>query len=345
MKQIFESATLKLTGWYLLVLACISIMFSIAVYQVSIGELEHRLINYENRADQLWQPLPSRALAPDRLRSAELDESRASIIIILIYTNLVVLILGGVVSYLFARRTLAPVEAAHEQQARFISDASHELRTPLAAMTTELEAALRDPSLSKKEMHELLDSNLEEVRRLTKLSNTLLALSVRDGSLDTAAFSLLDSMKAVAKRLGAETRVDYTESATTTVLAHQQSIEELMTILLDNALKYSTPDSRIAIAITSRGQRVTYSITNKGQGIREDDLPRIFDRFYRADSSRSQTAGHGLGLALAKQISDIHQAGLMVKTVRPGITEFSFSLPAAKSEKSSAFSDSSQQNK
>src|SRR5690606_24862255 len=84
---------------------------------------------------------------------------------------------GGVGSYYLARRTLRPIEEAHEAQSRFTSDASHELRTPLASMKTELEVALRDPALNKEEMRELLVSNLEEVDKLTKLSQNLLQLS------------------------------------------------------------------------------------------------------------------------------------------------------------------------
>lgn len=335
MKQrLFASATLKLTGWYLLVLAIISLMFSIVLYQVSIAEVERRLERYQEQSQILYHPPPQDTTSsPDTIRKKELVSAKANVILVLVYTNVVVLVLGGVVSYLFARRTLEPIEAAHEQQARFVSDASHELRTPLAAMTTELEAALRDPHLTKQEMKELLTSNLEEVQRLTRLSHTLLSLSV--GKADQLTFttiSLSDSiLTAVKKRQLPDHRVQIELPETSVdVIGNQESIAELIAILLDNALKYSPPESPVQIHLTSASGRATMTISNEGRGILPEELPHIFDRFYRSESSRS-SEGYGLGLSLARQISELHQANLSVMSIPGSITTFSFSLPIANS--------------
>ncbi len=335
MRRLFESATLKLTGWYLLILALISLMFSIIVYQISIGEVERRLLRYEEHASQLVTRLLP-ALGDTRLRQTELSEAKASVIIVLINTNIIVLAVGGIGSYLLARRTLQPIEEAHEQQSRFVSDASHELRTPLAAMTTELEVALGDPSLSKAEMRELLTSNLEEVGRLTALSQTLLALS--SGQTDTLVFekfSLTASVRALVERYDpAGTRLQL-EAPTRDLLVsgHQASIEELITILIDNALTHSPEDSPVALHLTRRAGRAELRLTNTGPGIPSEHLPRIFDRFYRADTSRTGHSGHGLGLALARQISNLHKAGLSARSTPGKTTEFWFSLPLARTHK------------
>ena len=329
-QRLFESAILKLTGWYLLVLAIISLMFSIVLYQVSIAEVERRLERYQEQSQMLYHPPPQDNLSsPDTIRNKELISAKANVILVLVYTNIVVLLLGGVVSYLFARKTLEPIEAAHEQQARFISDASHELRTPLAAMTTELEVALRDPSLTKKEMRELLESNLEEVQRLTKLSHTLLSLSTgKDAKL---AFTPIDLTKAI---LSARKKTQVPDSrihvmlpkSSTFVTGNEESIRELIAILLDNALKYSPEDSTVRVQLRENNGRAEVSISNKGRGILPDELPQIFDRFYRSEASRS-SEGYGLGLSLARQISDLHQANLSVSSEPGVITTFEFSLP------------------
>src|SRR5690606_29485182 len=111
------------------------------------------------------------------IRSLQARQAQASIFTSLLYMNILFLAAGGIASYFMARRTLEPIEQTHEAQSRFTSDASHELRTPLAAMKTELEVALRGPELSKKDMKELLASNLEEVDKLSKITQTLLLLS------------------------------------------------------------------------------------------------------------------------------------------------------------------------
>lgn len=333
MKSMFESATLKLTGWYILILMAISLLFSVLVYQISFGEVRTQLEQYEKGIQGTSRLVIPRTFDFKELHDKQLDEARGSLILALVYINVVLLITGGLGSYLLARRTLRPIEESHEAQSRFVSDASHELRTPLAAMTTELEVALRDPSLTKAEMKELLDSNLEEVRKLTTLTQTLLQLSTgKQHELLITSFSLEQvTRERIEKYDQSGTRVSLVAtSGAALVYAHQASIEELITILLDNALKYSPPISSISIKLFSRGGRVMFSITNTGQGIKASDLTHIFDRFYRADTSRSGDGGHGLGLALAKQISELHKADLSVTSTVGKTTEFRFSLPIFK---------------
>lgn len=332
MNRLFQSATLKLTGWYIAILATICLMFSIIVYQITVGELQHRLASYGEQTQGLMRPSSPRDMTFGMIQKQELNEAKASLVIVLIYTNVVIVVIGGFGSYLLARRTLLPVEAAHEQQARFVSDASHELRTPLAAMTTELEVALRDPKLTKPEMKELLESNLEEVQRLTKLSTVLLALSTGNtNTLEHTPFDLVASTKMLTERYDptGERIIIKSSKESLIVTGHQPSIEELLTILIDNALRYSPIDSHIEIRLLEH-QKAVVRISNTGSGISPEHLPRIFDRFYRADASRSGNSGHGLGLALARQISDLHKAELRVTSTPNQSTEFSFSLPIIK---------------
>ena len=331
MNQLFHSATVRLTTWYVMILAVICLMFSIVVYQITVTEVSHRLDSYGSQTQELRPSSPFQQVLGE-IRTRELTEARANLIAILFYTNLIIVVSGGIGAYFLAKRTLRPIEDAHEQQSRFVSDASHELRTPLAAMTTELEVALRDTTLTKRDMRELLESNLEEVERMTTLSNMLLALSVGNTTLlRRTSFDLVANTNMIVERYNSTGRCIVVQASQPTIIitAHQPSIEELITILVDNAIKYSPPGSDVIIALSAH-QKATLCVTNSGPGIPTEHLPRIFDRFYRADASRSGGSGYGLGLALAKQISDFHQAGLVVSSKPGKSTDFSFSLPLKK---------------
>ena len=331
MNQLFHSATVRLTTWYVIILASICLMFSVIVYQITMNEVSHRLDSYGLHTQEIKSPSPVKKLFSE-IRSRELTATRANLVVILFYVNVIIIVSGGFGAYFLARHTLRPIEEAHDQQSRFVSDASHELRTPLATMTTELEVALRDSTLTKQEMRELLDSNLEEVQRLTTLSNMLLALSTgKTDSLKRTQFDLVAVTNAIIERYPDTSQkiIVKLSRSKINVVAHQSSIEELITILIDNALKYSNENSDIAISIAAK-QKVSFQISNTGPGIAEEHLPKIFDRFYRADTSRSGNNGYGLGLALAKQISDIHQADLSVDSTPGKKTTFSFALPLKK---------------
>lgn len=327
----FQSATLKLTGWYLLILMCISIVFSIVIYQVASSEISTQLKVLQQGILHQGN-LPSLDFDFRGLRTTQTHEAEVSLFFGLFYTNIVILLLGGLGSYLLARRTLEPIERAHEAQSRFTSDASHELRTPLAAMKTELEVALRDPNLTEGEMRELLTSNLEEVDKLSRLSQTLLQLSrLNHSAIKKRRVAVGDIAKDVVSRLdrtGKRTTVSL-PTKTLSVYANPESIEELLTILIDNALKYSPEDSVVRIELARQNKRATITVANEGNGIDVKDLPHIFNRFYRADSSRTggSKSGYGLGLSLAKKIVELHHGDLSVTSAKGQTTTFIVSLP------------------
>lgn len=327
----FNAVYLKLTGWYLLIIMFISLLFSGLVYQSSMNEIATRLEQFREGVPQI-NGFP-RAGTLQTIRDAQQTEAGKNILLQLVYINVVILIGGGAVSYLLARRTLQPLEEAHEAQSRFTSDASHELRTPLAAMKTELEASLRDPKLSKSDMKQLLESNLEEVDKLTQLSQTLLALSRLDTSaIATEPLALNDLLDAAIKSLKLPSgRLERNDQSPTLVAGNRASLIELCTILLDNAVKYSPSDSPLTLRVDSKGKYATFSVTNTGAGIEASDMPHIFERFYRAEKARSKTttSGYGLGLALAKQIAELHGGTIQASSTPGKTTTFTVSLPVA----------------
>jgi signal transduction histidine kinase len=318
----FRSATFKLTAWYISILVIISLLFSVVIYSISATEVRSRL-DYDKIPQGMfgsnYQNLGS-------FRDMQVQEAESNLITSLAIANISIWVIGGIGSYYLARRTLMPIEEAHEAQSRFTSDASHELRTPLASMKTELEVALRDPNLSEADARELLVSNLEEVDKLTKLSQTLLQLSQLDhDKIKLEDISLNTALKSAIERFNkAEARVTFADEPSKNILANRSSIEELMTILIDNAVKYSPDSTKVKVRIVTRKNLTGFEVSNEGKGISEEDLPHIFDRFYRADTSRTggKKKGYGLGLSLAKKIVELHGGELAVTSGVNQITTF-----------------------
>ncbi len=328
----FHSATIKLTAWYLGIVIAVSLLFSVIIYSIATIEVGSR-IDYIQRSMRLTLDLEADAY--DAIRDKQVHEAEVNLLVSLIVTNVCIWVAGGVGSYYLARRTLTPIEEAHEAQSRFTSDASHELRTPLATMKTELEVALRDTTLSKEEMHELLTSNLEEVNKLTQLSQTLLQLSrLEHESIKLERVKLESAIYEVMKRFDkTKDRFVFNVKKIPTVHANRTSLEELLTILLDNAIKYSPPDSPLTISLITEKSMSGFEVSNQGQGMSEDVLPHIFDRFYRADTSRTggEKKGYGLGLSLAKKITQINNGELSVSSAPNELTTFRVLLPNSKS--------------
>jgi signal transduction histidine kinase len=337
MQKMFQSATLKLTAWYLVILMAISITFSVVIYQLNYREVSFRLENLQHSILDEFNP-PSGPFnnyttymnGPDNPLVNESRKAASQMILSLVYINLVVLIAGGLGGFFLARRTLRPIAEAHESQSRFTSDASHELRTPLSAMKAELEVNLRDPKLEIGEARELLESNLEEVNKLIQLSEMLLHLSRFDhDKLEFTTVDLPTTLDEVLKRYPQDKkRFDVTSRKKAATQANEPAIDELMGILMDNALKYSPAESPIHIRIFEQRGQVGFEIKNNGTKIPEEKLPKLFDRFYRADNSRTNSSknGYGLGLSIAKKIIELHYGELTVSSTDEETT-FTFYLP------------------
>ncbi|MBC7459458.1 hypothetical protein H7200_01955 [Candidatus Saccharibacteria bacterium] len=339
----FKSATVKLTAWYLAIIMAISLLFSLFIYQINFHEVNIRLDNLQrglidpnliplllSGGSPIIQTTAETTVMQDRLRAYQSEQASVQMALALLYVNIVILIAGGAGSYFLARRTLKPLEQAHEAQSRFTSDASHELRTPLAAMKAELEVNLRDKNLTMSDAHQLLESNLEEVNKLIDLSEMLLRLARLDyDTLPKEQFDMVDSLKAAMKPFAVHAkRFDISSRKKAVILANEIAIVELMTLLIDNAVKYSPKGSPIAIRIFERRLMTGFEIKNNGTKISPDVLARLFDRFYRGDTSRTESNknGYGLGLAIAKRIAAIHHGSIQVRSDDKE-TVFTFYVP------------------
>lgn len=335
----FHKKALKLAGLYLSIIMFISLFFSVVVFQLSTQELD-RGIRGPDRAFEIeaGQELPQRTRVALREEASQRSEdAKDHVRDRLVLINVIILFTAGFLSYYLASKTLRPIEEAHEAQSRFTADASHELRTPIAAMRSEIEVALMDPKLTIKQSKKLLESNLEELDKLTALSSGLLKLAQNEhGTLNMTNVDLAGiidqsvarvSAKAKAKQIKIESKI----SDGVQIYADAGSIVDLFVTILDNAIKYSPEKTTVRVTTDVQRKKVTIIIKDQGIGMLASDTIHIFDRFYRADSARSKqrTNGYGIGLSIAKQIADVHHGTISVNSQPDKGSTFYVSLPLA----------------
>ncbi|MHB8842019.1 MAG: sensor histidine kinase [Candidatus Aquicultor sp.] len=350
----FHSARLKLTVWYLLSIMVISVLFSLAVFQGATFEI-NRGLRAQAMRDAVEQGPPQdmfhhpfgrnpgssvlvlRGLAPGGALDNQLyEEARRRVALQLLSFNGAMFVIAGMAGYFLAGRTLRPIENMVDEQKRFVADASHELRTPLTAMRTEVEVALRDKDFDTPYAREVLASNLEEIEKLQQLSDSLLILGRYQNTGSKSSFkdvSVLNVVEAARQNVKALANNKHIEIEGTiddvTAEADGDSLVKLLTILLDNAIKYSNQDGKIIVRAYPVKNKVAIIVQDFGTGIRASDLPYIFKRFYRAEASRTKTKveGYGLGLSIAKTIVDMHNGTIDVESVPDKGTTFTITLP------------------
>lgn len=294
--NMFKEARIKLTLYYLVIIMVINIFFSLIIYRGATFELRRI-----EAAQHLRLPVPIRAALDPEV----IEETKRRVALSLFYLNVIILGMSGVGGYFLAGKTLGPIKKNMDEQRDFISNASHELRTPLTSLKTEIEVALRDKKMSLTDAKKLLQSNLDDVNKMTSLSNYLLELNKFQRGRDNIKFGKVDLSEVVKKAIGKK-KVK-THLAKSVIDGNEDSLLELVTILVDNAFKYSDKSPKIEVNVTKK----TLEVKDNGIGISEVDLPHVFDRFYRGDKSR-QRDGYGLGLSIAKQIADMHNAKIYV---------------------------------
>jgi signal transduction histidine kinase len=333
----FHKSATKLTGLYLAIVMVISLFFSLVIYQLSTQELDRWI----HRPEPVINILPDRDTGLNlrqRLEDSRMqyfNEAKHRVISRLVIINVCILAGGGVLSYYLARRTLNPIEEAHAALERFTGDASHELRTPITAMRSENEVALMNPKLTLAQAKKQLQSNIEELEKLTTLTEGLLRLTSLDPSELPKKAAGLDEMihEAIAKvepKARAKHITILAESLIPQkVVVNRAGIVEVLVSLLDNAIKYSPADKTIRITTAVDGKHATINVTDHGMGIKAVDLPHIFERFYRADAARSKqdSEGYGLGLAIAQDIVTLHEGQLTVTSRPERGSTFSLRLP------------------
>ncbi len=233
---------------------------------------------------------------------------------------------------IFLSRWIAkPVQLAFDRQKQFIADASHELKTPLTIITTNAEV-LESTLPDNKWLHYIL----EQSTRMKILINSLLDLARLDSGTEKNAFQSFDLSKTVRRTaLSFESlayeykkKYDWDIADGLSLYGNEENIKQLVTILLDNAFKYSDTKGVVTISLTRSADKKLLIVHNTGNGIDKKDLKHIFERFYRIDSSRSrQSGGYGLGLSIAESIVKNHKGQINVKSDGKSYTDFCILLP------------------
>src|SRR3989338_10048109 len=332
----FNRARIKLTVWYLAIIMSVSLLFSAVIYRgadIELSRIERRQqIRIEHFRPQFFR-LPD---FPDMFVPVPVDEIRKRLIAALIIINGGILILSGGAGYFLAGRTLQPIEDMVEEENRFIADASHEFRTPITSLKSQTEVSLRDKKLTLAEAKALLASNLEEADNLQTISDRLLELAQIEKpnyfvftSLDlkTIINDAVAKVRSLAKQK--HIRIETGKIKTQKLEGDKKQLTEMLVIFLDNAVKYSQKKKSINLSTKVTGQSLIVKVTDQGIGIDGQDLPHIFERFYRSDKSRTNqyVSGYGLGLSIAKKIIDGHNGTIQVNSKKNQGTTFTIHLP------------------
>ena len=278
--------------------------------------------------------------APDKYNIMFLDVTDSNkTLMSLFYTFLIValimLFVIIAISFYFANNAIKPIARAWEKQKQFIEDASHELKTPLTIIKSNYGALLANKEETIESQMKWFEYINVGTNKMSKLINDLLSLAAIDNAESKIHNTTVDMSETVKDAVlfmeaGVTAKEISLSSSIETHLIIDSDPEELarvITILLDNAVKYTDTGGRIDVSLKKSKHHVICSVTNSGEGIAKENLPKIFDRFYRVDSSRnSESGGYGLGLPIANAIAQKLGGKLIAKSNPNESTTFIFTL-------------------
>ncbi|MCU1545243.1 MAG: hypothetical protein JWP30_343 [Homoserinimonas sp.] len=313
--MIFRQATIRLTVAYTVIQLGLFAAFAIGIYIFVTGTFDFDAAEHDGEGAVI---------------AAEQGFELLRTGLIIFYACLLVVV--PLSSWLMARAALKPIKASYERQQQFVDGASHEMRTPLSVIQGELELALAR-SRTTTEYQAAITASLEAVNGLTRLADDLLKLS-RTTKEDLAAdFTLVDVNGAV---LGVVAHATGDRTAGSVVGVHLgppcqvwgsgELISRAIGNVVDNALKFSDPSGVIDVTTAVAGEMSVIQVRDDGSGMTADQVSHAFERFWRADDARS-TPGHGLGLALVKQIVDAHGGSVTVNSQYGQGTTVTLRLP------------------
>lgn len=254
-----------------------------------------------------------------------LDNARSFLRISVVISLIGILIVFALIT-VSSKAVVKPAAEALEKQKRFITDAGHELKTPLAVINADCDVLEMESA-----DNEWLNDIRKQIERLTDLTNRLIYLAkTEEGSkkgltkidfpMSDCVSETLESFKSLARSSGKTIETDVTSGITFN--GDQKAIEELVSILMDNAIKYSPEGGTIRASLKRNGSKIIFEVYNDTEGqIKRKDLELMFDRFYRTDESRnSETGGYGIGLSIAKSITLSHGGKIYATGKDKGIT-------------------------
>jgi signal transduction histidine kinase len=241
------------------------------------------------------------------------------------------LVLAGVGGWWLAGKSLRPVRVAFNRQHAFVSDASHELRTPLAVIRANAEF-LQQEQPENVEARDIVS----ETDRLSALVDALLAVARDDDRGAKALHMQVDLAEVVEATVASfqtvttdhELELTHASPDELMVMGDRDQLRQVLVILLDNAVRYTPAGGRIHVQARADGKEAVLTVHDTGIGIPEEALPRVFERFYRADDARNrQSGGVGLGLAIARELVTRHSGRISVTSTEGAGSTFTVRLP------------------
>lgn len=236
----------------------------------------------------------------------------------------------SVIIILFSKRAMDPVIKSNEKQKQFITDASHELKTPITVITASLGVLEMEVGRQK-----WIDKAKLQTEKLTELVNSLVTLSRMDeeqNTLNPKDFNISEAVRETAESFedfadsqGHSLSFDIEDGITH--YADEYSVRQLVSILLDNAVKYASDNTPIKVSLKKEKKSVVISTENECDEINTDELDRLFDRFYRADKARSgEKSGFGIGLSIAREICEKHNGSIKAECADGRTVKFTAKL-------------------
>lgn len=268
--------------------------------------------------------------------SSYITQSRTYLLSALGIVGLCSLAVFFIISLFLARWALKPVERSWNQQQQFIADASHELKTPLTVMRANNSIILNHTDETVESQIQWIESNETEIQTMQTLVGDMLFLArpdsqqqpVRYGSVNLS--SLVESIALQFESIAYERHLDFDSDVTEnlTIEGDESRLRRLFGVLVDNALKYADEGGHVRISLKKDDSHAILRVNNTGEVISEEDIPHIFDRFYRADKARTRdVGGYGLGLAIAKEVCEEHGGSIEASSNRQNGTTFTVRLP------------------
>ena len=315
----FLVARLRLTFYYSLTAMIILVISSVILYEVILSNLAQSI------GDNIF-------LTRD-VAQAIIDKAQDILLNRFMTIDAFIMFLIVILGFLLTEKTLHPIKINMEKQKRFIADASHELRTPIAIVISGLEVNLNNKKLDLIRAKKTLEDTLVEMREFSKLSNSLLDISKYDAKIKNKYEPILineffknvvEKNKNLAQIKNIEIEAKIESSAT--IKGDKNELSRVLFNVLDNAIKYTKEGGTISILDKIVSGKYIVEINDNGVGISEDILGKIFDPFFRADSSRN-TEGAGLGLTLSKKIIENHNGTIVIKSQENKGTNVIISLP------------------
>jgi signal transduction histidine kinase len=246
----------------------------------------------------------------------------------------------GIVGWFLGGVAMKPTKRSYEQLQRFTADASHELRAPVAAILSNAQVGLLAPEDNSELPRQRLENIVDISKSMSALIGNLLFLARHEGRLNAKDLQtveivgLLQHLSDEYQSIAEENELSIIAelpSQEVTLLADPDLLQQAIKNLLDNACKYTPPKGGIKLKMFTQLRRISIQVIDSGVGIPPEDLPSIFQRFYRVDSSRTRSSGgFGLGLAIAQQIVNAHGGEISVDSIVGKGTTFQICLPLKK---------------